>query len=97
MQAGEEPVPLQAGLRKFNAVNKVLRYQLKTAQERADCLLQEVAGLLGECPESTQKRLRRKAAEIQRLFKCEQCTKEYGSQVALNKHLKEKHLKEKHR
>ncbi|CAD8055465.1 unnamed protein product [Paramecium sonneborni] len=69
--------------RKIVLFNEGLRDQISKCQEEIRLLQKELA--------QPSKKLRRKAYEISKKYKCSNCDKKYGSEASLNLHCKIKH------
>ncbi|CAD8152930.1 unnamed protein product [Paramecium pentaurelia] len=69
--------------RKIFLFNQVLQQQIQFIKDKNSLLNQQLI--------QPQKKQRRKANEISKIYKCTQCEKSYGSEASLNLHSKLKH------
>ncbi|CAD8057515.1 unnamed protein product [Paramecium sonneborni] len=69
--------------RKIVLFNEALKDQISKCQDEIRLLQKELA--------QPSKKLRRKAIEISKKYKCSNCEKNYGSEASLNLHCKIKH------
>ncbi|CAD8152803.1 unnamed protein product [Paramecium octaurelia] len=69
--------------RKIFLFNQVLQQKIQNFKDQNSSLEQQLI--------QPQKKQRRKANEISKIYKCSQCEKSYGSEASLNLHSKLKH------
>ncbi|CAK70264.1 unnamed protein product (macronuclear) [Paramecium tetraurelia] len=69
--------------RKIFLFNQVLQQKIQNIKDQNSLLEQQLI--------QPQKKQRRKANEISKIYKCTQCEKSYGSEASLNLHSKLKH------
>ena len=74
---------------KLHVSNALMNKKVSELLNEREMLKQRLEELTNS--EAKAKRVRRKAKEIERHYKCEVCSKSYGSEASLKHHMKLKH------